>query len=67
MVDGHEVILNYAGKNQLISDIQGDGNNVFHMEYRFRYKQSHQRENPCFCVIVAYTDGYQVNGKINRT
>lgn len=29
VVDGHEVILNYAGKNQLVSDIQGDGNNVY--------------------------------------
>ena len=28
-IDGHTVILNYAGKNQLISDIQGDGNNVY--------------------------------------
>ncbi len=28
-IDGHTVILNYAGKNQLISDIQGEGNNVY--------------------------------------
>lgn len=28
-IDGHTVILNYAGKNQLISDIQGAGNNVY--------------------------------------
>ena len=28
-IDGHTVILNYAGKNQLISDMQGEGNNVY--------------------------------------
>lgn len=28
-IDGHNVILNYAGKNQLISDLQGQGNNVY--------------------------------------
>lgn len=29
MIDGHEILLNYAGKNQLISDIQGEGNGVY--------------------------------------
>lgn len=29
MIDGHEVVLNYAGKNQLVSDLQGNGNNVY--------------------------------------
>lgn len=29
VIDGHEVVLNYAGKNQLISNLQGDGNNVY--------------------------------------
>lgn len=28
-IDGRDVVLNYAGKNQLISDIQGDGSNVY--------------------------------------
>lgn len=28
-ISGHSVILNYAGKNQLISDIQGKGNDVY--------------------------------------
>jgi hypothetical protein len=28
VIDGHEVVLNYAGKNQLISDMQGEGNNI---------------------------------------
>ena len=29
VINGHEVFLNYAGKNQLISDIQGSGDNVY--------------------------------------
>ncbi|MBD5532609.1 MAG: RNAseH domain-containing protein [Lachnospiraceae bacterium] len=29
VIDGHDVVLNYAGKNQLISDLQGEGNNVY--------------------------------------
>ncbi|MBR1853784.1 MAG: DUF3962 domain-containing protein [Lachnospiraceae bacterium] len=29
VIDGHEVVLNYAGKNQLISDMQGEGNRVY--------------------------------------
>lgn len=29
VIDGCDVVLNYAGKNQLISDLQGDGNNVY--------------------------------------
>ena len=28
-IDGHEVTFNYGGKNQLISDLQGEGNNVY--------------------------------------
>lgn len=28
-IDGHSVKLNYAGKNQLISDIQGEGNSSY--------------------------------------
>ena len=29
VIDGHEVLLNYAGKNQLISDIQGEGDHIY--------------------------------------
>jgi hypothetical protein len=29
VIDGHEVVLNYAGKNQLISNMQGEGDKVY--------------------------------------
>lgn len=53
-IDGHTVILNYAGKNQLISDIQGKKNNIYSYGISFSLQTIPPERKPlllCDCSI----------------
>ena len=53
-IDGHDVILNYAGKSQLISDIQGKGNNIYSYGISFSLQTIPPKRKPlllCDCSI----------------
>lgn len=59
-IDGHTVILNYAGKNQLISDIQGEANNVYSYGISFSLQTIPPERNSlllCDCSIHRWVPG----------